>query len=185
MFSILRYFTCCFLSRHANICEVMSRCPMITPYVRCLWDPKIDCYNFGCIWLHYATFTSCQDPPQPSSVKPPEAGKDTDLSGRWWERLYGRIWQIGQNVSVLIVTGWGTATLHIWWRAGPNPIILHFSCLGMSGYLQVNISKKSIYPLISYKILWIFQWYLMSRCVKICQDAPWLPHVSVASETPR
>ena len=41
-----------------------------------------------------ATFTCCQDPPQPSSVdKPPEVAKDKDLSGRWWERLYDIVWQ--------------------------------------------------------------------------------------------
>ena len=140
--------------------------------------------GWPCRWL----LTCCQDPPQQSSVKPPQAGKDTDLSGRWWERLYGRIWQIGQNVSVLIVTGWGTATMHIWWRAGPNPVILHFlvwACLGIYNNNQQNISNKSIYPLISYKILWIVQWCLMSRCVKICQDAPWLPHMSIAGEAPR
>ena len=177
---------------NVEMCQDMSRCPMITPYVHCWWGPKIDCYNFGSIWPHSPLAISCQDPPQPSSVKPPQAGKDTDLSGRWWERLYGRIWQIGQNVSVLIVTGWGTATMHIWWRAGPNPIILHFSCLGLSLVIYNKIYLKysqtcSIYLMISSDILRdLMNCLVMFRvemwCVKICQDAP---HMSIVCETPR
>ena len=106
-----------------------------------------------------------------------------------WQNIAGWFGCVSVNCNVM---GWGTATMHIWWRAGPNPIILHFSCLGLSLVIYNKIYLKysqtcSIYLMISSDILRdLMNCLVMFRvemwCVKICQDAP---HMSIVCETPR
>ena len=113
-------FSCLVMFR-VKMCQEMSRCPKISHYGYCLWDLKIDCYNFARPWrfwlhspvarihLNHLLWTSRQKL-QRTKICLADGGRDCMA-------VFSRL-------------------LHIRWGAGTCSNHFTFSCLGMPGHLQ-------------------------------------------------